>query len=139
MNTEENKELKEKILNDEEIRKCINFNNSHNIMISQPKGVMAVSECEKLLKKAIDLTFDEATKQAEKRFNDKTLSKEILLSQAEAQILGWHLGKWGADAEDLINSMGLKKSEWKILKNKYELNYLREDEFNEIEECFSND
>jgi len=32
----------------EEADKSFNFNNSHNVMASQPKGVMAVNETKKL-------------------------------------------------------------------------------------------
>lgn len=42
----------EKII--EEAEKTWNFNMSHNIMTSQPKGVMAVSEAKKLFDKLVE-------------------------------------------------------------------------------------
>ena len=54
-----NKMEKEKEELIKEAEKCWNFNNSHNIMTSQPKGVMAVSEAKKLFDNAIDLNCEE--------------------------------------------------------------------------------
>jgi len=79
MNTEENKELKEKIL--KEVRKWHNkCNEEYPVKLEWDDGCV---------KKAIDLTFEEATKQAEKRFIEKverldkqfkhTLNEESLL------------------------------------------------------------
>src|SRR3990167_10506795 len=46
----------EEILLSEETEKSLHFHNSHNIMTSQPKGVMAVSEAKKLIINEIALT-----------------------------------------------------------------------------------
>ena len=61
-----NKEIEEL---KKEIEKTFNFHRSHNIMTNKPKGVMAVSEAEKLVNKFI--------KQAEKD------QKEVLNKIAE--------------------------------------------------------
>ena len=41
-----------------EAEKSFNFNESHNIMTSQPEGVMAVSAARKLFNKAIEIKSD---------------------------------------------------------------------------------
>jgi hypothetical protein len=59
------------------------------------------------------------------------------LDLAEAQLLGYTHGKRGYYLKSLIESMGLTKKEWYLLKDKYPLNYLNEDEIIEINEYFS--
>ncbi len=44
-----------------EADKSFLFNNSHNIMASQPKGVMAVSEARKLFNKLYDYALERLT------------------------------------------------------------------------------
>lgn len=52
---------------------------------------------------------------------------------AEAQLRGWAHAAHGYSLKDLVESMGLKKSEWIILK---ETNILNSDEKQEVDEYF---
>ena len=61
------------------------------------------------------------------------------LDMAVQQLLGFYHGKWhGTDILGLIQSMGLTKDEWKILKAEYEISFLDEDNFKEIENFLIN-
>ena len=57
------------------------------------------------------------------------------LDLAEAQLLGWHLGRWGANADEICSQMGLTEEEWKILKKDYLL-VLDDEEKEEIDKYF---
>jgi len=66
--------------------------------------------------------------------------ESFLIDMAEQQLLGFSHGKWNrTDIEGLVESMNLSKKEWKILKSKYALSYLDEDDVLEIENYFKKD
>jgi len=59
------------------------------------------------------------------------------LDLAEAQLLGWHEGKHGTFLISLVESMGLKKSEWEKIKSQYPTT-LSDKEKSEIDGYFKN-
>ena len=61
---------------------------------------------------------------------------DVELKKAEAQLLGFKHAERGFDLENLIESMGLKRSEWDVLKKKYQLSYLTEIDKEIIDEYF---
>jgi CTP:phosphocholine cytidylyltransferase-like protein len=55
------------------------------------------------------------------------------LDKAEQQLLGFKTAQNGETLSDLVCAMGLTKDEFEDLKENYELNYLDEEDFAEIE------
>ena len=61
--------------------------------------------------------------------------KDLQLIKADQQLTGFTLGRTGGSIIELIESMGLLKKEWKVLKKDYNVeSYMNEDDFKEIEE-----
>ena len=58
------------------------------------------------------------------------------IEKAEQQLVGFYHCKHNKDVLGLIRSMGLKKSEWVEIKKQYELEYIDEDDKQEIDEYF---
>ena len=61
---------------------------------------------------------------------------KIEIEKAIQQMIGFKLGKWGADIIELISSMGLKKEEWEYLKKFEDNGRLDDDDIKEINEYF---
>jgi len=57
----------------------------------------------------------------------KQLMAEHLLALADAQLIGYHAGKWDGDILALVDAMGLTKSEWNKLKRNYSISLDDED------------
>ena len=53
---------------------------------------------------------------------------EHLLALAEAQLLGFSMGRDGYAIEDVITQMGLDKKEWEEIQKQYGLDYLTEED-----------
>jgi len=49
------------------------------------------------------------------------------IEQALQQMIGFRLGKWGADILELASSMGLKKEEWEYIKKEEDCGLDEED------------
>lgn len=62
---------------------------------------------------------------------------KLMIDHALQQMVGFKLGKWGANVYELISSMGLKKEEWEYIKNNEESGNLDEDDIKIIDEIFS--
>ena len=58
------------------------------------------------------------------------------LEKAEQQIYGWHLGVQDERLVSLISGMGLTKAEWEALKNGEQVNYLTDNERDDIDVHF---
>ncbi len=58
------------------------------------------------------------------------------LDLADAQFLGFHVGKREPGIIHLVESMGLTSSEWRKWKRDYPTTYLTESEIKEIDEHF---
>lgn len=58
------------------------------------------------------------------------------LDLADAQFIGYAIGKREPGILDLVISMGLTKKEWIKWQEKYTTNYLTESEIQEINEYF---
>jgi len=62
----------------------------------------------------------------------------INLMKAEQQLLGFCHGVHNRDdIIGLVKAMGLKKEEWGALKKKYQIKFLEENQFEEIEKYFN--
>ncbi len=62
--------------------------------------------------------------------------KKKLISEALQQMIGFKLGRWGADPIELVSSMGLTITEWRYIKKNEESGYLDKDDIKEINKYF---
>jgi len=58
------------------------------------------------------------------------------IEKAESQLLGFKHGQSGYDLLSLVESMGLTKQEWKILKKDYALGYMSERDKERVDKFF---
>lgn len=66
-------------------------------------------------------------------------SKELKLRDAEMQFLGFAIGSYRTGSLfELVNSMGLKETEWRELKKRESVNNLRSIDIQEINNYFEN-
>jgi len=63
--------------------------------------------------------------------------KKIEIEKALQSMLGFKLGRWGADSIELISTIGLTKEEWNHIKNNEDCGHLDDDDIKEINEYFS--
>ena len=64
-------------------------------------------------------------------------TEDFRLHGAEQQLVGFYHGKWNkSDITGLVSCMGLTPKEWKILKSKWNINYLDACDVEEIEIYF---
>ena len=62
---------------------------------------------------------------------------KLMIDHALQQMVGFRLGKWGANIHELISSMGLKKEEWEYIKKNEESGNMDEDDVAIINEIFA--
>lgn len=68
----------------------------------------------------------------------KEMKKGKMIELADAQFLGYRLGKWGASLRELCSSMGLTKEEYITLLEHYGLDAtLDSNDIEEIEDYFN--
>ena len=76
-----------------------------------------------------------------KQFLERALAQqkdEMAIEKAEQQLLGFKHGKQGYDLTSLIESMGLTLKEWEVMKNIFSLEYLTDEDKQDIEKAIKN-
>ncbi len=79
--------------------------------------------------------FTEKYEEEERKEFKKECNIKLQIESATSQFIGFFHGKKGFDLLELISSMGLEETEWKIIMKK-EVNMFSTNEIEEIEEYF---